>query len=676
MEELKQRRTRKSYIARGRTLTAQTVPAGLGEFDKMEESLRQREECFRLVAQATNDAIWDWDLLSNAFWWSDGLETLFGFPPEEVEPTFKSWITRVNPEDRGRILKNVYAAIDGGSEYWSAEYRFLRRDGSYAHVLNRGSIVRDPDGRPLRMIGGMCDLTTRKKAEERLTEQAALLDAAHEAIYVTDLDDRIIFWNKGAERTFGWSASEALGRSCIELLGLHAVSSREARANLWKKGEWQGETSLRGKDGKERIVDARFTLVQGSQGRPKSILAINADITEKKKLEGQLLRAQRVESIGALAGGIAHDLNNVLAPILMSLAVLQDHVKDAKGRALVETLRSSAERGAGLVKQVLAFARGAEGKRIPLRIGHLLREIQKIIRGTFPKNIEFKLRAPNNLWLVAGDPTQLHQVLMNLCVNARDAMAAGGMLTITAENLELHKKPSAAESSLQPSCYVRITIKDTGIGIPPEIRDKIFEPFFTTKEVGHGTGLGLSTTQMLVKSHGGFIQVGSEPGRGSEFSVFLPANPCAGQAEQMGNSNASLPCGKGELILVVDDEAAVREAVKATLECFGYQVLSAVNGAEAISIYRAHYRDIAVVLTDVAMPVMDGSAATKVMRQLNPEVIIVMSSGHALDDRNQHSPELPQYLLPKPYTAEALLTTLNRALRGRPAALVNHFETS
>ncbi|MGN6555947.1 MAG: hybrid sensor histidine kinase/response regulator [Verrucomicrobiota bacterium] len=502
----------------------------------------------------------------------------------------------------------------------------------------------------------------RQEADARIREQASLLDKAQDAILVRDLDHRILYWNKSAERLYGWTAAEALGRPVKELVYRDPSSFQAATAGVIAKGEWIGELDQVTKDGKMLKVEGRWTLVRDEHGQPKSVLSINTDITEKKKLEARFLRTQRMESIGTLASGIAHDLNNVLAPIMMSVELLREMVTSEQGRTLLATLQGSAQRGSDLVKQVLSFARGLEGNRVSVNAVHLLREIQKIIRDTFPKNITFDLQSARDVWTVTGDPTQLHQVFMNLCVNARDAMPNGGLLSVSMENIVLDEVYAGMNPDSKPGAYVLVQVVDTGTGIPPGMLDKIFEPFFTTKEFGKGTGLGLSTTLTIVKSHGGFIHLFSELGRGTRFKVYLPATASATTPNQAVAEQTRLPQGNGELILVVDDEESIRILAQRTLERFGYRVLLACHGAEAAAIYAHHRQEIAVVLTDMAMPVMDGPALIVALKAMNPRVRIVGSSGLTTQAGMSKSIAGVEHFIPKPYTAEAMLNVLKQVL--------------
>lgn len=497
----------------------------------------------------------------------------------------------------------------------------------------------------------------RKQTEQKIREQAALLDIATDAILVCSLDNKILFWNKGAERLYGWEAEEVKGKDASELLYKQMPHFQEIDIALAKKGEWQGELHKITKADKQIIVQSRWTLVRDDEGKPKSILIVNTDITQKKQLEAQFLRTQRLESIGTLAGGIAHDLNNVLTPILAAVQILQMVVSDDRSQRILDLLETNTKRGADLIKQVLSFARGIEGQHTIIQVGHLIREIEKIAKETFPKSIDIQTdMLMMELWPVCGDATQLHQVLMNLCVNARDAMPDGGTLIISAENLFIDENYASLNIDASTGPYIVISVCDTGVGISPSISDRIFEPFFTTKEPGKGTGLGLSTVIGIVKSHYGFVNVYSEVDKGTQFRVYLPAT----QTSEISSFLASeLPKGQGELVLVVDDELAIREITKASLEAYNYQVFTANDGIEAIALYAEYKDDISIVLTDMMMPSMDGQTVIRTLQKINPQVKIIAMSGLASNSAMAQSIGIGvKAFLSKPYTAEELLKTI------------------
>jgi two-component system, cell cycle sensor histidine kinase and response regulator CckA len=508
------------------------------------------------------------------------------------------------------------------------------------------------------------ELAERRQSEQVIREQAALLDISTDAILVRDLQHQILFWNKGAERLFGWLAGEAIGKNANQILYKKiSLQLKQIFKTVMTEGKWQGELHKIRKDGKEIIVESRWTLTRDANGIPKSILTVDTDITEKKQLEMQFLRAQRLESLGTLASGIAHDLNNILAPILAASQLLQAKLrKDDPNQRMLQIIESSAKRGADLGKQVLSFAKGVEGDRVHLSVKYLISEILQIVKQTFPKSIDLSTDIAKDLWDVSGDATQLHQVLINLVVNARDAMPSGGSLSIIAENLFTDETYQRLHIDARVGRYVVITIADTGTGIPPDVLERIFEPFFTTKVFGNGTGLGLSTALGIVKSHGGFINVLSHVGQGTEFKLFLPA---VTNSKILPVEDPELPSGQGELVLIVDDEAPIRETIEVALGMHNYRVVTANDGVEAIAVYAKHQQEIAVVLMDMMMPTMGGVAAIRALQKINPQVRIIANSGVAsMEALAQATGGGVHAFLLKPCTTEELLTTIRKVISG------------
>ncbi|BAY32550.1 multi-sensor signal transduction histidine kinase [Nostoc carneum NIES-2107] len=504
------------------------------------------------------------------------------------------------------------------------------------------------------------DITKRQQAEQKIREQAALLDVATDAIVVRNIHNQILFWNQGAEGVYGWKAEEALGKNVVDLLYKDSSPQlQDAFLTVLRTGEWRGELQQLTKQGKEIIVESRWTLMRDTQNQPKSILSVSTEITQKKQLEAQLLRSQRLESIGTLAGGIAHDLNNVLSPVLMSVELLRMKLPDQQSQRILQTLESNVNRGANLLKQVLSFARGIEGKKTIVQTRLLIQEIEQIVQQTFPKSITCEVNLPGNLWYVSGNTTELHQVLMNLVVNARDAMPDGGILKISAENMVIDEKSTPINIDAQIGPYIVISVSDTGTGIPPEIQERIFEPFFTTKEVGKGTGLGLSTAIGIIKNHDGFVNVNTKVNQGTEFKVYLPA--LSDRTQPLHTPEIATPKGNGEWILLVDDEAAILEITKSSLEKNNYQVLTASNGIEAVAIYAQHQQQISIVLLDMMMPLMDGAIAIRRLQTINPHVKIITLSGLLSPQNIKEVTDMGvSAFLSKPCTSNELLQTIAR----------------
>ncbi|MEA5624570.1 PAS domain S-box protein [Nostoc sp. UHCC 0251] len=652
------------YNERGKVEYYGGIAEDITERKLAEESLQESEARLSLATETAQIGIWDRNLITNTCIWSANMGPLYGLPNNTLCPTFEDYFNLIHPEDRESVAASVARMIEQGKG--STEYRIIGPDGSL-HWLNcKGQVYYNEIGQPIRMIGTNRDVTERKLAEQKISEQAALLDIATDAILVRDLQAQILFWNKGAERMYGWLSTEVMGKNLQEILYTAGTQQQleVPLKSVIESGSWQGELSKVTKSGQNIVVESRWTLMRDSAGEPKSILTVDTDITQKKQLEEQFFRTQRLESLGTLAGGIAHDLNNILTPILAAAQLLQgtflqDEERSGQLLALVET---NAKRGAALVKQILSFARGYKGERTIIQVECLISEIVQIAKQTFPKSIEFSTVLPKDIWAIAGDATQLHQVLINLVVNARDALPNGGNIKISAENKFIDEAYTKMNLDAKVGHYIVITVADNGIGIPPEIIDRIFEPFFTTKEVNAGTGLGLSTVLGIIRNHDGFIKVSTNVDIGSKFDLFLPAV----EATQAFNiEEMDLLPGEGELILVVDDEPQIREITTIILENHNYKILVANNGIEAIALYAQHKHQINAVLMDIMMPDMDGITAIRTLQKMNTQVQIIACSGlNSMEVFAQSADANVQAVLAKPYTARELLKTLHQLCRG------------
>jgi PAS domain S-box-containing protein len=501
------------------------------------------------------------------------------------------------------------------------------------------------------------------KAEARYR---GIFENAVEGIFQATPEGRLTAANPAFSRVLGYaSPAEAIASVENILVQLCPDPPRlqELRCGLETTGLVTGfETQAVCPDGRRPWLSLNCRCVRDAGNGPSHLEGTVEDITERKKLETQLLRAQRLDSVGRLAGGIAHDLNNILLPILICPGLLRERVRDEVARDLVDSIEVSARRGADIVRQLLTFSRGTDGERVPVQPRILLNEMLAIMRETFPKSVNLRSAIPTDIWSVRGDPTQLHQVLMNLCVNARDAMPHGGDLYLTVENCEIDEATARANAGARPGRHVLLRVSDTGTGIPPEHLDKIFDPFFTTKEVGQGTGLGLSTVLGIVNSHSGFIQLESTVGQGTVFRVYLPACAQADGGEPTVAKEG--PRGHGEVILLVDDERAVRHATRMMLERHGYRVVEARDGDDALERLEQHGNDIAAAVVDLLMPRMDGAEFIRQVRRRPAAPPIVAMTGVG------KSPKVAQVkrlggvqILEKPFMAEALLQALDRLLR-------------
>ncbi len=627
------------------------------------EFLREvSEQRFREMAENVGDVFYNYAPEDNRLLYAnEAFARLWGRPLQELYDNPQAYLQHIHPDDRPMVDAALQEQLDGLKT--EVEFRILRLDGSERWVRQTAVPILNETQHVERIVGTMRDITEGRCSADRLAEQAALLDKAHDAIVVRDLDNGcVLFWNKSAERLYGWTSQEAVGQDAEELLYKDQPHFTAATATTLAEGEWNGELVKTTRTGRSVTIECHWSLVRDDKGRPKSILMIDTDVTERHIIEQQYLRAQRMESIGTLAGGIAHDLNNVLAPILMSIDLMRLKEKDALRLNILATIEQSAKRGADMVQQVLSFARGVEGRQLAVDVGRLIGEIHKISNETFSKNIVVQAEVSTDLWIVQGDPTQLHQVLLNLCVNARDAMPEGGTLTLSASNLMLDAQYAGMNIEAKPGPHVCVRVEDTGCGMAPGVLERIFEPFYTTKELGKGTGLGLSTTLAIVKSHGGFVRVYSEPDNGTRFHLYFPAHTEAVETP-LPPTFTDLPRGNGQLILLIDDEPSVRQITSQTLEAFGYRVITASDGADATAIFARRMREIDVVITDMMMPIMDGPATIQVLMRMNPKVRIIAASG--LNANGMVAKAVSAgvaHFIPKPYTAEMLLKTLQQVL--------------
>ncbi len=641
--------------------------------ERLVAKLEQRNEELLLQSTALEtaaNAIFITDAQGAILWTNPAFTLLTGYAAEEV-------IGR-NP----RMLKSgthdavfyqeLWRTILAGKT-WRGEFTNRRKDGTLYYGEQTITPVRSDAGTIHRFIGIMNDVTARKRAEEELrtthSQLRQLLESTSDGIYGVDLRGNCTFVNRAGAELLGFTAEELLGRELHALIHHHRKDGSPYPAEECPIFcALQRGTGCRVHDEVYWRRDGSFFPVEYSSspileaGVLKGAVVNFMDCTEQKRLEAQFLRHQRLDSIGTLAGGIAHDLNNVLAPILISMELFRLRFPDRESLELVDMVTASAQRGAAMVKQILTFARGAEGERAPVQLKYLISDLEKICRDTFPPSIAVRRNVAGDLKSVMGDATQLYQVLLNLCVNARDAMPRGGKLSIEANTIELDEQFCQMHPSAKCGPHVVVTVGDTGTGMEPHVIEKIFDPFFTTKEIGRGTGLGLSTVLGIVKSHGGWVTVYSEVGKGSQFKVYLPAL-VAQTSPPEPREKTELLVGHGELVLVVDDERAIREITRETLQANGYRVLMACDGTEAVEACARSGTDIDLVITDMVMPFMDGPATIRALSKMNPDLKIIAVSGMA---DNAKAAEVAGganlTFLSKPFTAEKLLAQMRKVL--------------
>ena len=541
------------------------------------------------------------------------------------------WAEGVHPDDRTRCFEIFTTAFDRRKRF-SRDYRLRRHDGEFRWIQDDGSPRYDSQGNFLGCIGHCLEITERKREEENLRRMATVVRDSNDAITIQDFEGRITAWNRGAELMYGFSEAEALLMN-IDLLtipGKIAEQKDFIRRLIAGEAITSFETQRLTKDG--RVLDVWMTVTKlvDDSGKPVGLASTERDITERLRNERLALRTQRLESLGTLTGGIAHDMNNSLAPIMMGVDLLRkQYPQESK---ILNIIEASAKRGADMVRHLLGFAKGVEGEHVSLLADRLLDEMENIVKGSFPKNIQLVVRCDPELPSVLGDATQIHQVLLNLCVNARDAMPRGGTLTLEVERREVDATYASSVPNARPGQYLMLRVSDTGSGMQTEILDRIFDPFFTTKGPDKGTGLGLSTVAGIVKGHGGFLQVYSHPGIGSTFAVYLPAERAGIDADpvcQIGGGG--IFHGQGETILFVDDEFAVREVACEVLQQLNFKPLTATDGTDGL-MQAAQYRtELRAIITDLHMPHLDGLAFVRALRQMLPDIPVVVASGRMED---------------------------------------------
>lgn len=656
------------------TLEKQKLILGIArdqtEQKKAEQALRASEARLQLQIDRMpiGSITWDPDLRVTS--WNPAAEAIFGYTAAEA--LGRQPIDFLIPRELEALPRQVLDRLRSGECVTNTNPN-LTKDGRTILCEWTNVPLTDTSGTCIGLLTMVQDVTERRRMEDQLRESENRLrliaETTDEVFWMADAGiHRILYISPAYEKVWGRTTESLYEDPRSFLAAIHPEDRPKVAADYELKNSgqpFQHEYRVVRPDGSIRWVWDRAYPVKEPDGTVHRYVGVAQDITERKTLEMQLLRAQRLESIGTLSAGVAHDLNNILAPILMSAQLLELSITDEEQKQFLATIQASAKRGANVVNQVLTFARGAEGERVPFQPRHLLKEMKGIVQETFPKDIGLELSIARDLWSIIGNPTHLHQVLLNLCVNARDAMPEGGQLTISAENRHV-SRPVGLFSNAKPGPYVLIQVSDTGQGIPTGIMDKIFEPFFTTKEPGKGTGLGLSTVLGIVRSHGGMIDLQSELGRGSTFQIYLPAVPAA-KTQPGPFIPKKIPKGSGECILVVDDEQNVRLVTERTLAQSGYTVVSAANGKEALEVIAQLQGDVRAVVTDIMMPVMDGVALAHSLKQSNPQLPIIACTGWGQEGVQAKLKALGvDGFLQKPYAFEMLLTALHKHLSVEP----------
>jgi len=658
---------------------ALTAARRLGtELQAAERRLRRANERFELAASAVSSAIYDWNLQHGTVAWTQGITELCGYRIDEIEPTYEWWIERVHPDDRARV-HDRYRANAATGEDFEAEYRFRTRDGEYLDVLDRGRFVRDAAGRSVRIVGSMVDISHRKRAEAVLRESEArhraVLETAMDAFVGMDDQGRVIEFNPAAERMFGYARMEVIGRELAEVIipPVFQDPHRRGLARYLATGEHtvlggRIEVSARRADGTEFPVELTVTVMR--MAGPPVFNAYVRDLTEQKRadaarssLEMQLQQAQKMDAVGRLAGGVAHDFNNLLTVITGRAHMLLSRLKPGEPMHRdVDLIQKTSQRAVALTSQLLAFSRKQVVQPRVLELGPLVSELAPMLQRMIGEDMELVVDPVAGTGRVKVDPSQMQQVLMNLVVNARDAMPNGGRVGVSIQDVEVDEKAALHQTNLRPGPYVRLAVSDTGTGMSAETAAHIFEPFFTTKDQGKGTGLGLSTVYGIVEQSKGHIQVQSELDHGTTFTIHLPrveeplaAGPPADASRRLRTTSRT--------VLVVDDELEVLELATEILRRVGYSVLEAADGAAALEVGRRHDGEIHLLVTDMVMPGMSGRDLAEQLRAVRPGLPVLYISGYVQDAAaraalgGEHSA-----FVAKPFTPEFLTDRVRELL--------------
>ena len=639
---------------------------------RADRALQLSEERYRSLLAAATDYVFTVPYTAGqpgATVHGPGCVKVTGYEPDAYAADPILWYRMIAEEDRGDVERHIHQATEG-EHAATIEHRLVHRDGSVHWVRNTLVPRRNPAGALVAIDGLITDITERRLAAESLRRSEhqlrLIIDTVPALIAYVDTEYRYRLLNETFHLWFGDPITAIVDRPLPEHFGAEAWAELQPLFDRALAGEtvvFEKELPLLAAG--RRWIHGFFTPDHGPEGNVRGIVVLANDITSRKQLEAQLLHSQRLEVVGRLASGVAHDLNNILQPVLMAPRLLRPALSDPEAVALVDTIEGSVRRGAEIIKQLLDFGRGSEARRIPLRLDSLVVDLVRILRETLPKNIVLRCELPAHAQPVLADATQLHQVLINLCLNARDAMPAGGALTIRLSVTELVQPLAGATPAGLTGRFQVIAVSDTGTGIDPENFPRIFDPFFTTKDVGEGTGLGLSTVLAIVRSHDGFLHVSSTVDIGSVFRVFLPEPPAApapARAAHMPQPpSAPLAGDEGQQrhILVVDDEDAVRDLIRQTLLRHNYRISEAANGAEALALFTRNPGDFDLVVVDLLMPILDGASLIRELHRRRPRLPLVAMSGNIA--RDQISPETKdsiRALLPKPFDAAQLLDAI------------------
>jgi PAS domain S-box-containing protein len=646
------------------------IAADVTRQKQYERELRQSERRFQAISDATSDVQWDWNIVSDTIWWSEDLQTLIGYAPHEVANS-AAWLALIHPDDREQVAKDNFGAIDRGDEYWEAEYRLLHRDGRIIEVEDRGCTIIDEAGRPIRLVGGISDVTARNRSRNDLRERIKELRCLYEVLRLTqDQDKSIEDICTGIARILPNSllhSDVAVARVVLE--------NNEYSTEHWRQPRSRFSFDIMVENARVGFVEVGYTEEQENaevSNNPfldeevemvKAVATHVGRMLESRRLASRITRIERLKAIGELTGGIAHDFNNLLTVILGNAELMAKILPEEHRVArLAKMTATAALRGADLTNHLLAFARRQALSPSATDVGALMRGMRPLLGRTLGEHIKLKVSCDDTAWPAMVDPSQLESAVLNLCINARDAMPNGGRLTIEVINVDLDATYVESQDELITGAYVMVAVSDTGVGMTPEVLESAFEPFFTTKEVGEGSGLGLSMVYGFAKQSRGHVRMYSEPGHGASVKLYLPRAEESAESLRESEEDTELPRGS-EHVLLVEDNELVRLHVADQLHELGYRVTLANNGAEALEILRTH-NHFDLLFTDVVMPGgLNGPDLAREAHKLNPNLPVLFTSGYTDGSINHGSRPDPAFpILTKPYRNRDLALRIRQAL--------------
>jgi len=629
-----------------------------------EAGRNEDEEHFRLLALNLREALWVADAGQTRMGYvSPAYETIWGRTRQTLFDNPQSFMDAIDPKDRERVLRAVARREQTGQ--YEEEYRIQRPDGTARWIWDRGYPVPDKQGLNKTFVGISEDVTTRKACETERARLAAIVDCSDDAIVSMTIDGIVVNWNPGAERQYGYLAEEMIGRSISVLFAPDQYQEYLQILDKVRKGERLPayDTVRRRKDGTAIPVSVDVCPIEVRNGEIVGASKIAHDITRMKQLEEQFRQSQKMEAVGRLAGGVAHDFNNLLTVICgYSDLALNPPSPDARPREWLMEIRSAAERAATLTRQLLAFSRKQMLEPKVLNLNTVVANCEKMLRRLVDEDVDLVSVLDPSLGRVSTDPGQIEQVLVNLVVNARDAMPQGGKLTIETANSTLDQTYCRSHAEVKPGRYIMLAVSDTGCGMDAQTQVRIFEPFFTTKELGKGTGLGLAMVFGFIKQSGGHIYVYSEPGLGSTFKMYLPVVETAASSVEAPAGIESMPHGD-ETILLAEDDRAVRTLTRRVLQSCGYTVLEAAHGGEALQLAEKHTGSLHLLVSDVVMPEMGGRQLAERIVVLKPGIKVLCLSGYTADAVIRHGVlESEIAFLQKPFTPGVLARKVREVL--------------